>query len=127
MTTQSFINYKEHIEYGIYFYATKVNILYSNGSMPLYHQMALGLLIMYYELLNDYTLIVEEVSEDDYVDNMLVPRQMNILSQFTNRLLNINYIVDFILTSSDVFGSIPTFSFPGTNEAEVAETKQTIL
>lgn len=126
MTQNSFDNYKEYVEYGILSNANKLTNIYQGGGSYIYRETVFGLLIIYYELLNNYTLVTEETEEEDYVDNFLTPTEMRTISEFVNRILGINYVIDFLL-GDDEWGSIPAFSFPGTNESEIAVTPQTIL
>lgn len=127
MTQTSFDNYKDLFNNKYMLFTNKLALQYQNGASSYrYYELTSALLTMYKEILDLYILVEEEENEEDYIDNFLNPQEMRILSEFANRILNINYLIDFLLTDDDVFGSIPSFT-PAGSEVEVAETKQTIL
>lgn len=127
MTQTSFDNYKDLFDNKYMLFVNKLALQYQNGAPSYrYYEQVSALLLMYKELLDMYGLVAEEENEEDYVVNFLNPHEMRILSEFANRILNINYLIDFLLTADDVFGAIPSFT-PAGSEVDVAETKQTIL
>lgn len=128
MTSASFTNYKDLIDYKIMDLSYKLSIQYASGSDSyLFLLYKINLLVIYKELLDNYTLLNPANEETYYNYNFLSPSNMGILSEFAHKILNINYVIDFLDTPNDEWGEIPEFNFPENNQANIAETIYVVL
>lgn len=126
MTQTSFDNYVKIIDFRVAKYAASTSIRLQIGARPvLLDYYWLSLLRKYAKLLHQYTLVAESIS-DEYPENFLKPSEMKQLSEWAHKVLGINYNIDFVLTISDVYQSIPSLSFSGTIK-NVSTTNNTIL
>ena len=128
MTTTSFSNYKNLLNAKLIQLANNIAEQKSAGNNSyIFLQYKASILLYYYDLINLYTLISSDDVEEYYNYNFLSPEDMILLAEFVHKILNINYILDFILTTTDEFGEIPSYVFPDESSANCVTNHYNIL
>ena len=128
MTATSFANYKDLLNAKLVQLANNIAEQKSAGNNSyIFLQHKASILLYYYDLINLYTLISSADAEEYYNYNFLSPDDMILLAEFAHKILNINYILDFILTTTDEFGEIPSYVFPDESSANCVTNHYNIL